>query len=108
MARSDGTVATEPYDALVVATGASNGFWRHDRVEDMAEIEAGLDAPAARLESARSIAVVGGGATGVNVADNLARRGGAEVHSSSPGTCRSPGTTPGCAGGPPKCCRPTA
>ena len=65
---------------LVIATGASNGFWRHDRVEDLAEIEAELDAVTARLDAASSVAVVGGGATGVSVADNLARRGGAEVH----------------------------
>lgn len=92
--RSDGVAVTERYDVLVVATGASNGFWRHDRVEDLAEIDAGLDAETAPLEAASSIAVVGGGATGVNVADNLARRGGAEVHLFHSGDLPLPGYHP--------------
>ena len=68
------------YDAFVIATGVSNGFWRHDRVEDLAALDTALAAVNRTLESAASIAVVGGGATGVSVADNLARRGGADVH----------------------------
>ncbi len=77
---ADGQTVTEPYDVLVIATGASNGFWRHDRVEDLAAIDAGLADVAARIDGAATIAVVGGGPTGVSVADNLARRGGTEVH----------------------------
>ena len=76
----DGTSSVEPYDALVIATGASNGFWRHDRVEDLRAIDAELAAVAAQLEGAATIAVVGGGATGVGVAANLARHGKGEVH----------------------------
>ena len=34
--RPDGTPVAEPYDALVISTGVSNGFWRDDRVEDLA------------------------------------------------------------------------
>lgn len=68
------------YDAFVIATGVSNGFWRHDRVEDLAALDSALADVNRTLESAASIAVVGGGATGVSVADNLARRGGADVH----------------------------
>lgn len=68
------------YDALVLATGVSNGFWRHDRVEDAATIDASLAAVGADLASAATIAVVGGGATGVSVADNLARTSDADVH----------------------------
>lgn len=68
------------YDALVIATGVSNGFWRHDRTEDLDEIAEGMGAINDALSSASTIAVVGGGATGVSVADNLARRGGAQVH----------------------------
>lgn len=77
---ADGTVATEGYDVFVVATGASNGFWRHDRLQDLAAIDAELAATAAELDGAATIAVIGGGPTGVSVASNLARRGGAEVH----------------------------
>lgn len=75
-----GGAIDEPYDVLVIATGASNGFWRHDRIEDLADIEADLGATAAALASAPTVAIVGGGPTGVSVADNLARRGGASVH----------------------------
>ena len=92
--RADGTVGTEPYDVLVVATGASNGFWRHDRVEGIEEIEAGLATPAARLAAASTVAVVGGGATGVSVADHLARRGVVEVHLFHPGELPLPGYHP--------------
>jgi len=77
---ADGTVTEESYDILVIATGASNGFWRHDRVEGLSEIEAALAATADELAAARTVAVIGGGATGVSVADNLARTNRAEVH----------------------------
>ncbi len=78
--QADGAAVVEPYDVLVIATGASNGFWRHDRVEDLRTIDAELAAVVAQLDAAATIAVLGGGATGVSVADNLARRGGTEVH----------------------------
>lgn len=68
------------YDAFVIATGVSNGFWRHDRLEDLHSIDISLTAVNQQLAAASTIAVVGGGATGVSVADNLARRGGAQVH----------------------------
>lgn len=78
--QADGSQSVEPYDALVIATGASNGFWRHDRVEDLEAVEADLRSVASRIDAAESIAIVGGGPTGVSVADNLARRGRTEVH----------------------------
>ncbi len=77
---ADGTTETVHYDALVVATGVSNGFWRHDRVQDLAAVEAEIVAAGAELGRATTVAVVGGGATGVSVADNLARTQRAEVH----------------------------
>ena len=36
---ADGTTTVEPYDVLVVATGTSNGFWRHDRVEGVDAVD---------------------------------------------------------------------
>lgn len=75
-----GGSAVEPYDALVIATGASNGFWRHDRVQSLADVEADLASVARRLDGAATIAVVGGGPSGVGVADNLARRHRGDVH----------------------------
>jgi NADH dehydrogenase FAD-containing subunit len=77
---ADDELVTERYDILVIATGASNGFWRHDRIEDLAAVEADLAAVSARIDAAATIAIVGGGPTGVSVADNLARRGRAHVH----------------------------
>ena len=77
---SSGELRRINYDAFVIATGVSNGFWRHDRVEDLTTIDDALAAVNRTLESATTIAVVGGGATGVSVADNLARRGGSKVH----------------------------
>ncbi|MCB1016877.1 MAG: FAD-dependent oxidoreductase, partial [Acidimicrobiales bacterium] len=71
---ADGTTASVPYDALVIATGVTNGFWRDDAVESLASVDAGLDRVAAALAAAATVAVVGGGATGVSAAFNLARR----------------------------------
>lgn len=69
------------YDVLVIATGVSNGFWRHDRVEDLDAIDAGLRSVDEQLGAARTIAIVGGGPTGVSSAANLARRHpGKDVH----------------------------
>lgn len=69
------------YDQLVIATGVSNGFWRHDRVEDLDAIEAGIRTIDDELLAARTVAIVGGGPTGVSAAVGLARRDpGKEVH----------------------------
>jgi NADH dehydrogenase FAD-containing subunit len=79
--RAAGGSEVVPYDALVVASGVTNGFWRHDRVQDLAEVDRELAEAADRLAQAPTIAVVGGGATGVSAAVSLARRHpAAEVH----------------------------
>ncbi|CAB4667226.1 unannotated protein [freshwater metagenome] len=91
---SNGTRIIEQYDIFIIATGASNGFWRHDRIEDIETTEAGLASVSEELKAAKTIAVVGGGTTGVSVADNLARRGGAEVHLFHSGEQPLPGYHP--------------
>jgi apoptosis-inducing factor 2 len=68
----DGAPITERYDALVIATGVTNGFWRRPTLQSAAEIGAGLRAAHARLAEARSVIVVGGGAAAVSSAANLA------------------------------------
>ncbi len=68
----DGTAVTEPYDALVISTGVSNGFWRRPTVQTPEEIAAELRATHERLGAARSVIVVGGGAAAVSAAGNLA------------------------------------
>lgn len=72
--RYDGAAATEPWDALVIATGVSNGFWRRPDLEGDTEVSAGLAASHDRLARAASILVVGGGAAAVSSALQLALR----------------------------------
>ena len=71
--RPDGTAVVEPYDALVISTGVTNGFWRRPDLESADEIEAGLLRVHDRLAGADSVIVVGGGAAAVSSAANLAR-----------------------------------
>ena len=69
----DGVEETISYDALVLSMGVTNGFWRNAELQGREDIERGIDGPAAELAAAESIAVVGGGATGVSAASNLAQ-----------------------------------
>lgn len=68
----DGADITEGYDALVISTGVSNGFWRQPTLQSAAEIGAGLRAAHDKLAAAKSVAVVGGGAAAVSSALNMA------------------------------------
>ena len=71
--RPDGTAAAEPYDALVISTGVTNGFWRQAGLQSADEIAAGLRAAHDRLAAAESVVVIGGGAAAVSSAANVAR-----------------------------------
>jgi apoptosis-inducing factor 2 len=71
--RPDGTAVVEPYDALVISTGVTNGFWRRPDLESADEIEAGLLGVHDRLAADDTVIVVGGGAAAVSSAANLAR-----------------------------------
>lgn len=70
--REDGSTLTERYDALVISTGVTNGFWRRPNLESDAEVGAELAAAHRRIAAARSVIVVGGGAAAVSAAVNLA------------------------------------
>lgn len=70
--RADGSEVTEGYDALVIATGAANGFWRQPNLQSQAEIRDDLRAAHDRLATAESIIVVGGGAAAMSSAAQLA------------------------------------
>lgn len=70
----DGTPFAEGYDALVVSTGVSNGFWRRPTLQSPADVGADLHADHHRLANAESVVVVGGGAAAVTSALNLATR----------------------------------
>jgi apoptosis-inducing factor 2 len=69
----DGSTSMEEYDALIISTGVTNGFWRQPDFQSAAEIGAGLRASHDRLAQAGSVIVVGGGAAAVSSAVNVAR-----------------------------------
>ncbi|OBK18923.1 FAD-dependent oxidoreductase [Mycobacterium asiaticum] len=68
----DGATFTERYDALVISTGVSNGFWRQPTLQSAADVGANLYAAHEQLATARSVIVVGGGAAAVSAAVNMA------------------------------------
>jgi NADH dehydrogenase FAD-containing subunit len=70
--RADGAEIVEPYDALVVATGVTNGFWRRPEVQSQADVSRDLESAHVRLAGAEAVAVIGGGASAVNAAAHLA------------------------------------
>jgi apoptosis-inducing factor 2 len=70
--REDGATFAEDYDALVISTGVSNGFWRRPTLQSADEIGVGLRAAHHRLAAANSVIVVGGGAAAVSSAVNMA------------------------------------
>jgi len=69
----DGSTSAEGYDALVISTGVTNGFWRRPNFQSANEIGADLRAAHGRLAEAGSVMVVGGGAAAVSSAANVAR-----------------------------------
>jgi apoptosis-inducing factor 2 len=71
---ADGNPRVEHYDALVVSTGVTNGFWRQAVLQSADDVDAGLRTAHERLGSARSVAVIGGGAAAASSAANIAVR----------------------------------
>jgi NADH dehydrogenase FAD-containing subunit len=69
----DGSTLDEEYDALIISTGVTNGFWRQPTLQSADEIGAELRAAHDRLAAATSVVVVGGGAAAVSSAANIAR-----------------------------------
>lgn len=69
---NDGAGIAEKFDALVISTGVTNGFWRQPIMQSAAEVGADLHARHQRLAAAESIMVIGGGAAAVSSAVNLA------------------------------------
>jgi NADH dehydrogenase FAD-containing subunit len=69
----DGSTSAEGYDALIISTGVTNGFWRQPNFQSPGEIGAALRAAHDRLADAGSVIVVGGGAAAISSAANLAR-----------------------------------
>ena len=71
---AEGRVEVEPYDVLVISSGVTNGFWRNDRMEDLASIDDRIEDTATQIANAGSLAVIGGGATGASVSSNVKER----------------------------------
>ena len=69
----DGATTDEGYDALIISTGVTNGFWRQPTFQSADEIGADLRAAHDRLAAATSVIVVGGGAAAISSAANVAR-----------------------------------
>ncbi|MGV0644224.1 FAD-dependent oxidoreductase [Mycolicibacterium sp. XJ879] len=71
--QADGATLSEPYDALVISTGVTNGFWRRPDLQSAEQIRAELRQRHRRLAAAESVLVIGGGAAAVSSAANVAR-----------------------------------
>lgn len=71
--RDDGSTQNERYDALIISTGVTNGFWRQPNLQSALEIGADLRSAHDRVAAAQSVIVVGGGAAAISSAANLAR-----------------------------------
>ncbi len=71
---ANGQTRQQDYDILVLSPGVTNGFWRQSNIEDLATINQNIELKASQLDDANTITIVGGGATGVSVANNLARQ----------------------------------
>ncbi|CAM3188836.1 FAD-dependent oxidoreductase [Nocardioides dubius] len=69
-----GIESEEPYDALVIATGVSNGFWRDPRLQGAGQIDHALAAAHRRIASAATVAIVGGGPAAASTAAQVAER----------------------------------
>lgn len=68
----DGSTTDVAYDALVIATGVTNGFWRQPTLQTADQIGADLRGPHEKLAAAKSVIVVGGGAAAVSSAAQIA------------------------------------
>lgn len=70
----DGTQSHERYDALVISTGVSNGFWRTPNLQSHNDIGDSLRQAHIRLTEAGSVIVIGGGAAAISSAGQIATR----------------------------------
>ena len=69
---SDGSSTRETCDVLVIATGVRNGFWRTQTIRSAAEVDAALAAAHQAVADADRVMVLGGGASAVGAAANIA------------------------------------
>lgn len=72
--QSSGSTATITYDALVIASGVSNGFWRDDQLLDRPAIKAQFSQFRHYIVASDTIHVIGGGPSAVSAAFNIKRQ----------------------------------
>ncbi|WP_328858030.1 FAD-dependent oxidoreductase [Williamsia herbipolensis] len=70
----DGESVTEAFDALVISTGVTNGFWRSPALQSTDEVAADIASHHDRVARSARVMVVGGGAAAVSTAANIALR----------------------------------
>jgi apoptosis-inducing factor 2 len=68
----NGTTSQVPYDALVISTGVTNGFWRTPDFQSHNEIGDSIREAHERLTHAKSVIVIGGGAAAISSAAQVA------------------------------------
>lgn len=68
----DGQSESFRYDALVIASGVTNGFWREPSFQDRGQMEQSLQRAHQDIARSSHIAIVGGGPSGVSCAANIA------------------------------------
>lgn len=61
------------YDALLIASGVSNGFWREPSLQDLDSVQAKLQSDHESIAASSKIAVLGAGGSAVACAANIAR-----------------------------------
>lgn len=94
--RDDGTSGTEDYDALVISTGVTNGFWRRPTLQTAADVDADLRAAHDRIARAESVVVIGGGRRQSAALPTSHGRGRANASTcTTPANVRCPHTIPG-------------
>ena len=67
----NGDEIIEHYDALLISTGVTNGFWRNNKLESLENINKQLEDNHTQLKTANNIAVIGGGAAAVSASSNI-------------------------------------
>ncbi len=93
--RADGEHTSIEFDGLVIASGTTNGFWRTAEVQSSGDLGKQVEQAARRAAEARSVAVIGGGPSGVNVASQIAdAHAGADVRLFHSGKLPLPGYHP--------------
>jgi len=69
--RPDGQADSTAYDVLIIASGATNGFWRDDKLLTENDVRSTLETGARKIEKGQNLAIIGGGPSGISTASNF-------------------------------------